>query len=82
MAKNQITKADLALEMCSDNYAVGTYLHYVGCQDKELYRIVEQKSDKQLMIAQIDLATMSEILPDSQGRHQQTSLTGVASVGR
>lgn len=60
MAKNQITKADLALEMCSDDYAVGTYLHYVGCQDKELYRIVEQKSDKQFMIAQIDLATMSE----------------------
>ncbi len=76
MAKNQITKADLALEMCSDDYAVGTYLHYVGCQDKELYRIVEQKSDKQFMIAQIDLATMSE-----KSQHQ-TSLDSLKQYYR
>ena len=63
MAKNQITRVDLALAMHSDDYKVGSYIHYVGCGDKELYRIVEQKTDSVFMVSLVDVETMDEKEP-------------------
>ena len=60
MAKNQITKADLSLSIHKEEYLCGTYLHYVGCQDKDLYRIVDIPSDGVFLIARIDLPSFEQ----------------------
>ena len=55
MKQNQITKADLALQIREDNYTCGAYLHYKGYSGLELYQITEVLENNCFHIAEVQL---------------------------
>jgi len=55
MKQNQITKADLALQIQEDNYICGAYLHYKGYSGLELYQITEVLENNCFHIAEVQL---------------------------
>lgn len=60
MKKNQITKAELNLQISEEKYEIGTWLHYRGYDDGYLLKkVISQESDGAFLVADVSLPSFA-----------------------
>lgn len=58
MKTNQITRKELNVQVRTEKYEVGTYLHYRGCSGFELWQIVSAEDENRFTIEQVNAQTL------------------------